>query len=149
MFCFMIASSLVPCLFQLTNGHAECAGTPVLPNVEHKITDRHPLNLFSWKGCTLEVRGDVTAERSNYCPHSLVLKNHALFEVARCEADKSGSRGPCVMVVGEGEVGKTTVVRSLLNYAVRMGRAPVYVSLDVKHGDLGVPGTIGESQGIS
>ena len=36
-----------------------------------------------------------------------------------------------VMVVGPTDVGKSTVCQLLLNYAVRMGRRPVYVDLDV------------------
>lgn len=34
-------------------------------------------------------------------------------------------------MVGPTDVGKSTVCRLLLNYAARLGRAPVYVDLDV------------------
>ena len=33
--------------------------------------------------------------------------------------------------VGPTDVGKSTVCRLLLNYAVRLGRKPIYVDLDV------------------
>ena len=36
-----------------------------------------------------------------------------------------------VMVVGPVDVGKSTISKMLLNYAVRMGRHPCYVDLDV------------------
>ena len=36
-----------------------------------------------------------------------------------------------VMVVGPVDVGKSTFCQLLLNYAVRMGRRPVFVDLDV------------------
>ena len=35
------------------------------------------------------------------------------------------------MIVGPGDVGKSTLCRLMLNYAVRMGRRPVFVDLDV------------------
>lgn len=36
-----------------------------------------------------------------------------------------------LLVVGPSDVGKTTLCNMLLNYGVRMGRAPVFVDLDV------------------
>lgn len=47
------------------------------------------------------------------------------------------------MIVGPGDVGKSTLTRILLNYAVRMGRRPIYVDLDVGQGQISIPGTIG------
>ena len=35
------------------------------------------------------------------------------------------------MVVGPTDVGKSTVCKLLVNYAARLGRAPVFVDLDV------------------
>ena len=35
------------------------------------------------------------------------------------------------MVVGPVDVGKSTLCQLLLNYAVRMGRRPVFIDLDV------------------
>ena len=58
-------------------------------------------------------------------------------------ADTDGKRGPIVLVVGPTDVGKTTVCRILLNYAVRLGRRPIYVDLDVGQGSISVPGTVG------
>ena len=46
----------------------------------------------------------------------------------RISADNSGS-GPVTMVVGPTDVGKSTLCRLLLNYAVRIGRRPLYVDL--------------------
>lgn len=47
------------------------------------------------------------------------------------------------MIVGPPDVGKSTLCRILLNYAVRMGRAPIFVDLDVGQGELSVPTTLG------
>ena len=47
------------------------------------------------------------------------------------------------MIVGPKDVGKSTVSEILLNYAVRMGRRPIFVDLDVGQGSIGVSGSIG------
>jgi polyribonucleotide 5'-hydroxyl-kinase len=36
-----------------------------------------------------------------------------------------------VMIVGPGDVGKSTLCKLLANYAARLGRAPILVDLDV------------------
>ncbi|KAK3736496.1 hypothetical protein QZH41_000875 [Actinostola sp. cb2023] len=58
-------------------------------------------------------------------------------------ADESKGVKLMVMVVGPTDVGKSTVCQLLLNYAVRMGRRPVYVDLDIGQGVVGVPGSMG------
>ena len=45
--------------------------------------------------------------------------------------------------MGPQDVGKSTLCRILLNYAVRMGRAPIFVDLDVGQGEISVPTTLG------
>ena len=45
--------------------------------------------------------------------------------------------------VGPTDVGKSTVSKLLLNYAVRLGRKPLFVELDVGQGCVSIPGTIG------
>lgn len=46
------------------------------------------------------------------------------------------------MIVGPCDVGKSTLCRILLNYAVRLGHRPILTDLDVGQGNLSVPGTI-------
>lgn len=71
------------------------------------------------------------------------LNCHACLEQLRAKAETEGGRGPVTLVVGPTDVGKSTVTRILLNYAVRMGRRPIYVDLDVGQGQISIPGTIG------
>ena len=40
-------------------------------------------------------------------------------------------------------MGKSSVTKILLNYALRLGRKPIYVDLDVGQGDISVPGSMG------
>lgn len=72
------------------------------------------------------------------------LNVHAALEQQRVAAETENTRGPVTMIVGPGDVGKSTLTKLLLNYAVRMGRRPIYVDLDVGQGQISVPGTIGE-----
>lgn len=76
----------------------------------------------------------------------MYLNAHAALEQLRKKAETDNSRGPVTMIVGPMDVGKSTLCRLLLNYAVRMGRRPIFVDLDVGQGQISVPGTIGELQ---
>jgi len=71
------------------------------------------------------------------------LNTHAALEQLRTAAEQNSARGPIVMLVGPTDVGKSTVCRLLLNYAVRLGRRPISVDLDVGQGSIAVPGSIG------
>jgi len=53
------------------------------------------------------------------------------------------AHGPRLLVAGPIDVGKTTLCRILCNYAVRQGRTPIYVDLDVGQTSIAVPGSIG------
>lgn len=46
------------------------------------------------------------------------------------------------MVVGESDSGKSTLANILAAYAVRLGRCPTFVDLDVGQGMITVPGGI-------
>ena len=47
------------------------------------------------------------------------------------------------MIVGPTDVGKSTLSTILVNYATRLGRAPMLVDLDVGQGQISIPGTVG------
>lgn len=49
---------------------------------------------------------------------------------------------PRVLVVGPGDTGKTSLVKVLTSYAVKLGRNPLLVDLDVSQNLLSIPGTI-------
>lgn len=71
------------------------------------------------------------------------LNVHGYLEKVRTEASKLKKRGPNVLLCGPTDVGKSTLCKILLNYAVGCGRTPNYVDLDVGQGSFGIPGTIG------
>lgn len=76
----------------------------------------------------------------------MYLNAHAALELLRRKAELVNSRGPVTMIVGPLDVGKSTLCRLLLNYAVRMGRRPIFVDLDVGQGQISIPGTIGKDK---
>lgn len=77
-------------------------------------------------------------------PMGIYLNCHAALEEMRQVAEKSAlKKGPIIMVVGPCDVGKSSLCRILLNYAVRMNRRPIFVDLDVGQGYIAVPGTVG------
>lgn len=47
------------------------------------------------------------------------------------------------MIAGSVDVGKSTMCRILLNYAIRMNRRLCYVETDVGQGSVCIPGTMG------
>ena len=65
------------------------------------------------------------------------------LEGLRVTAEKDDKPGPNVLVAGPTDVGKTTLCRILLNYAVRSARTPVFVDLDLGQSSITVPGNIG------
>ena len=73
----------------------------------------------------------------------MYLNTHAALEQLRLKAEKETTRGPICMLVGPTDVGKSTVCRLLLNYAVRLGRRPIFADLDVGQGSIAVPGSVG------
>jgi len=64
------------------------------------------------------------------------------LEKLRQEASKSGREGPKVLVVGPSNAGKTSLVKLLTAYAVRMDRQPLVVNTDSREGLLSIPGSL-------
>jgi hypothetical protein len=57
-------------------------------------------------------------------------------------APAAAAQGPRVVVAGPTDVGKSTLCRMLLNWAVRGGSHPTYVDLDVGQGTVTAPGCL-------
>lgn len=57
-------------------------------------------------------------------------------------AAAGAGRGPRVLLVGPADSGKTSLARTLLAYAIKVGRTPLLVDIDVTQNMLSVPGTL-------
>ncbi|XP_028139931.1 protein CLP1 homolog isoform X1 [Diabrotica virgifera virgifera] len=128
----------------LKSGTAEIFGTELVKAKTYEFLSGAKVAVFTWHGCVVEVKGktDViyTAKET---PMVIYSNCHAALEILRSEAEKENKRGPIAMIVGPGDVGKSTICRVLLNYAARMVRRPISVDLDVGQGHISIPGTIG------
>lgn len=129
---------------EVKTGMAEIFGTELVKGKPYTFTTGAKIAVFTWQGCTVELKGRKNISYiAKETPMMFYLNCHACLEQLRMKAEAEGGRGPVTIVVGPADVGKSTVTRILLNYAVRMGRRPIYVDLDVGQGQVSVPGTIG------
>ena len=128
---------------QLKSGLAEVFGTELTKG--HKYTFHHgsKVAVFTWHGCQLTLEGSADAYTSKETPMNYYLNLHGCLEKMRNEAAIQLSKGPIVLVCGPTDVGKTTLCRILLNYAVRRGHTSMFVDLDVGQGSIGIPGVVG------
>ncbi|XP_052861487.1 protein CLP1 homolog [Anopheles cruzii] len=128
----------------LLNGQAELFGTELVVKKPYEFFTGAKVAIFTYHGCTIELRGkpDV-AYVAKETPMVMYLNANSALEHLRKKAEQQDAQGPIVMVVGPMDVGKTTLCRIFLNYAVRLGRRPIYVDLDVGQGGIAIPGTIG------
>jgi len=130
---------------ELKSGHAEIFGTEMVVNTKYQFTTGAKIAVFTFQGCAVQVQGkmEVDPYTSKETPMMMYLNTHAALEQLRLKAEKDSARGPICMLVGPTDVGKSTVCRLLLNYAVRLGRRPIFADLDVGQGSIAVPGSIG------
>eukprot|EP00088_Acartia_fossae_P047123 TRINITY_DN5105_c0_g1_i2.p1 TRINITY_DN5105_c0_g1~~TRINITY_DN5105_c0_g1_i2.p1 ORF type:complete len:439 (+),score=74.36 TRINITY_DN5105_c0_g1_i2:50-1318(+) len=134
-----------PITVELLTGLAEIFGTELVQHTKYHFNNGAKIAVYTYHGCTIEVEGegDVDPYTSKETPMIIYLNTHAALEQMRLKAEQDNTRGPITLIVGPTDVGKSTVCRILLNYAVRMGRRPVFVDLDVGQGSISVPGSLG------
>ncbi|XP_067010563.1 protein CLP1 homolog [Anabrus simplex] len=141
---FEVESKNEKVTLELKSGVAEVFGTELVKGKLYVFTTGAKIAVFTWKGCVLELKGKVDVSYvAKETPVVMYLNAHACLEKLREKAAEENTRGPITMIVGPTDVGKSTLCRLLLNYAVRMGRRPVFVDLDVGQGQISIPGTIG------
>ncbi|XP_065335760.1 protein CLP1 homolog [Cloeon dipterum] len=131
-------------VLELKSGHAEIFGTELVKDKQYFFCSGAKVAVFTWHGCTLELKGKTdVAYVAKETPMVMYLNVHAALEEVRKNSEAEGKRGPIAMIVGPTDVGKSTLCKILLNYAVRATRRPIFVDLDVGQGQISVPGTIG------
>ncbi|CAN0118202.1 unnamed protein product [Phaeothamnion confervicola] len=105
--------------------------------------------VYTWYGCEVETTGPtLVAYQSSETPMIQYVNSHSQLEARRTRAleelqtGRGAANGPRVIVVGPPDSGKTALACILAAYAVRMGRTPTYVDLDVSAGQITVPGVL-------
>ncbi|KAK7108923.1 polyribonucleotide 5'-hydroxyl-kinase Clp1-like [Littorina saxatilis] len=128
---------------ELVEGMAEVFGTELAKKQICAFLPGSKVAVYTYHGCVVKLRGKTeVAYISKETPMTMYLNTHAAMEQMRQKADIEETRGPRVLVVGPTDVGKSTLCRLLVNYAVRSGRSPMLVDLDVGQGQISVPGTL-------
>lgn len=95
--------------------------------------DETPMAMYANLHAALEERRAYAASNQNaQAPSADAAGDTSALEVVTC--------GPVVMIVGPTDVGKSSLSKILVNYAVRVGRKPIFVDLDVGQGAVTIPG---------
>ena len=127
---------------KLAKGTAEIFGTELAVGITYTFTGRKAA-VYTWHGCTLEVKGTFLVEYSaNETPMTSYLNTHLALEQLRQKAKDEMNLGPRVLVIGPHDVGKTSLCKILVSYSLRQGGNPIYVSLDTTEGSITMPGTV-------
>ena len=125
---------------RVVKGHAELFGVELAPNQAYDLSGCKGA-IFTWQGCQIEITGEAeseyVAQETEYAVEWLNL--HGMLETLR---DERPTDGPRVLVVGPDFSGKSSLIRSVTAWAVKLGRIPTVVNLDPREGLLGPPSSI-------
>ncbi|KAG0252138.1 Cleavage polyadenylation factor subunit clp1 [Actinomortierella ambigua] len=127
---------------RLLSGTGEIFGAELGTGVDYEFSGRK-IAIFTWHGCKLLVQGTCSVEYlAEETPMVSYLNTHYALEQRRVKATRENGHGPRVMIVGPTDVGKTSLCRMLLSWALRQDRQPIYVDLDCSEGSITMPGCL-------
>ncbi|KAA0183872.1 hypothetical protein HAZT_HAZT007875, partial [Hyalella azteca] len=98
---------------------AEDVSLKLAPNKQYTFLPGAKVAVFTWHGCRLRLMGKTTGTYiATETPMVMYLNTHGCLERLRRNAERatrssdeaSHARGPICMVVGPGDVGKSTLV---------------------------------------
>jgi polyribonucleotide 5'-hydroxyl-kinase len=105
-------------------------GSELASNIEYTLSGRKTA-IYTWHGCDIQITGSNVVEYvACDTPMQVYLNAHLALQQRRLQAKKEGGNGPRVMIVGPSDVGKTSVCKILLSYAVKMESPPLFVDID-------------------
>jgi polyribonucleotide 5'-hydroxyl-kinase len=130
---------------RLVRGTAELFGSELAPSTTYTFSGTKGA-VFTWHGCTLELQGEVESEYVGSETEAMVewLNVHGMLETARDDAGagKDSNGGPRVLIVGPDDSGKTSLLKCLTAWSLKMGRTPTVVNMDPREGLLSIPGSL-------
>ncbi|PVG01138.1 hypothetical protein CPB86DRAFT_773489 [Serendipita vermifera] len=150
-----------PIAIKVTDGNAEVFGSEMAPGRMYLFSSECKAAIFSWEGCTIQIRKPSTEYVSDETTMTAYANLHLIFEQMRIRArhaergaampeedhnmgDDHDHEPPRLLIIGPEHSGKTTACKILANYAVR-GMAtytPLYINLDPSEGGFTIPGTL-------
>ncbi|KAG0039779.1 Cleavage polyadenylation factor subunit clp1 [Podila clonocystis] len=127
---------------RLVTGTAEIFGTELGQSIDYEFSGRK-IAVFTWHGCKLQIQGTCSVEYiANETPMISYLNTHLALEQRRVMTSQNNGQGPRVLIVGPNDVGKTSLSKLLLSYALKQSRQPIYVDLDCSEGSITMPGCL-------
>lgn len=136
------------CQIIVLKGSCELQGVELATNKPYQFTDGgFKLALFTWHGCVVDVKCEESLLEISYTSDETAcniafVNTHAQLEALRDEAAASGGEGPRVLICGPSESGKSSLTKTLIAYATKLGRVPLWMDLDPADNALSVPGTL-------
>ncbi|PCH37779.1 hypothetical protein WOLCODRAFT_135845 [Wolfiporia cocos MD-104 SS10] len=144
---------------KLVNGQAEIFGSELAESTTYLFGLECKAAVYTWQGCTIEVTGHPSTEYvSEETPLNAFANIHLALEQMRVRALRAihGSppsddedpdpnpEPPRVLILGPDNSGKTTLTKTLVNYATRTGQgwSPMLVNVDPGEGGWAAPGAI-------
>ena len=113
---------------------AEIFGQEMVVDLVYPIPPGARIGLYSWRGCTIEVHGPCLEEK--IVPNMMMrdfVNCCGILEQRRVRAEELNATGPRVLITGANGSGKSTLTETMVNYALRRERLPVYVELDPRY----------------
>lgn len=146
--------------FKVTEGILEINGTELPNNVELQLTgtkcsiyspkqeSKIEYHLVQNHDMSMYEDDEFTEYTSSETNMDSVLNLHMYIESKRqVAADHNVSNeepilGPRVMILGGKQLGRTTLAKTLVSYAVKMNQCPILVNLNPQDGVFALPGSI-------
>lgn len=139
----------------LRQGRADIFGQALQEGETVVVVEMESVSVFSWEGnalveitwCSCSKKAKSSVGRARFCRQdhrAVIVDIHRYLEEYRTLASTTTSSvSPVMMVVGAADCGKTTMIRTLMNYAMTSGRTgrhlPAVVNLDIS-GSTVMPG---------
>lgn len=138
---------------RLLEGSAEIFGAEMVFNYYLLPSDVKSISVYSTQGCRIEIyyepeiknqlRFYVHTDEDNY--YSQVLALNAILEAHRVHSLSNFLAGPKVLIIGSQNSGKFSLIRNLINYAVKNEWKPILADMDPIENKLSGFGTISAS----